>query len=650
MTRSLARPEWARCVLTSIIFAFLTLPLTAQDKFCYFYHSKKHDPSAWTSDVTLRPNHGTSQYLFVVAPEEMIAGHVELQGPDGKVWARSGTLKFEAKGEIKLVEFQKPEAAKPATPAPAAPTGDAAAPKAATPPPPPGKSLPASKVDSKANSEQYGFAFDLVLYKDTTRDGKVQSTLVKKQNIAINVLTPERYLDVNAVATADGIRLTVKPQESSLVFRDGTPSVVTLTLPPQDSLNVQALGAGSYRRTIASLTDSAVLESRELPIIARKGENATIRFCVDVDGYQRAFVFEPTLTDFTQAASSNSQLILSTEGAARIYPGNTLKPAKANDRFTTRPVAKAEERYPVRLEFDNADNAKPVKFGFDRGGQANGNSGTPGKDEVEFLPGPRDSRIWMETAGDDGQMIFTNTLTDWVVPLDTFQMRGAHKLTAEMEDRNQKTVTHTALLVLDDTVPHLIKILDLPDTQVKGQPFKVSASVQDKETGIKRVVFFIGPPPGPDGKRASEPIKVEGTLVKQANVWTAELPLPADAKGLMQVGLVATNDVGLEVTETKNIKLVDAPPPAGNLHVKVLRGSRPQEGITVKLKDAEGKEKSVAVTDAKGIARFNQLPPGSYGVAADKPDSGAGSKGIALGKVEVNATTEVTITLRRGNP
>jgi hypothetical protein len=197
-------------------------------------------------------------------------------------------------------------------------------------------------------------------------------------------------------------------------------------------------------------------------------------------------------------------------------------------------------------------------------------------------------------------------------------------------------------------VPHLISIVDLPDTQVKGQPLRVAASVQDKETGIKRVVFFVGPPPGPDGKRAAEPVKVEG--VKQANLWTAELPLPAEAKGLMQVGLVATNEVGLEVTETKNIKLVDAPPPAGNLHVKVLRGDRPQEGLLVKLKDAEGKEKSAEVTDAKGIAKFSKLPPGVYGVSANKPDSGTGSKGDAIGKVEVDKTTEVNINLRRGNP
>jgi hypothetical protein len=643
MTR-IVHQSASRWMLATLIALAMTLPALGQDKAFFFYNKKTPDPAQWSSDVNLRPNHATAQYVFVVAPMESNNARVELRGPDGKVWAKSATMKFETKGEIKLIEFQKPEEKKPATPVPAAPTGDAVA-KAPVPPPPPGKAM---KPELLPGSDRYGFAFSLVLLEDKTVEGKIQTNTVSTQPVVIKVLAPETYVNVTATAKADGVKITVKPIDNTFAFRDSTPSVVTLTIPPQDSLNVEALGAGTYRRTIANADESAVLETSDLPFTVKKGDRASIRFCIDVDGYQRAFVFEPTLSDFAAAAGSNSQLILSTEGAARLYPGNTLKSAKANERFTTRPVAKVEERYPVRLEFDGADNAKVVKFTFDRGGQANGNSGTVGKDEVTLLPGARDTKVWLDPTGEDGAMQITCTLTDWVVPLDTFQMRGPHKIIAEMEDRNGRLVSQTSTLVLDDTVPNLIRIVDLPDIQVKGQPLKVAASVFDKETGIKRVIFFVGPPPGPDGKRAAEPVKVEG--VKQANLWTAELPLPTDAKGMMQVGLVATNEVGLEVTETKNIKLVDAPPPAGNLHVKVLRGDRPQEGLLVKLKDAEGKEKGAEVTDAKGLAKFSKLPPGVYTASTNKPDSGVGSKGDATGKVEVDLTTNVTINLRRGNP
>nr|HMP18640.1 carboxypeptidase-like regulatory domain-containing protein [Gemmatales bacterium] len=156
---------------------------------------------------------------------------------------------------------------------------------------------------------------------------------------------------------------------------------------------------------------------------------------------------------------------------------------------------------------------------------------------------------------------------------------------------------------------------------------------------------------GPDGKRPADPVQVEGVrLPDSTTLWAAELPLPAESKGVLQVGFTATNEVGLQVTETKNIKLVDAPPPAGNLHVKVLRGSLPQIGLLVKLKDAEGKDKAVATTNNKGIAEFKQLPPGLYSVSAAKADSGVGSKAETAGKVEVDKTTEVKLELRRGNP
>jgi hypothetical protein len=222
-------------------------------------------------------------------------------------------------------------------------------------------------------------------------------------------------------------------------------------------------------------------------------------------------------------------------------------------------------------------------------------------------------------------------------------------MSASFTDRNGRNSSRSVELVLDDTPPGSIT-MNLPSEHVKGQMLKVAAKVVDKETTpIKQVVFFVGPPPGPDGKRAADPLKVEGVRdPSAADRWTAELPIPADAKGILQVGVVATNEVGLDGTEAKNIKLVDAPAPAGDLQVTVLRGNRPQQGVEVKLKDAEGKEKGVATTKEKGIAKFEKLPPGVYTISAAKADSGSGSKGEVTGKVEIGKVTEVTLTLKRG--
>ncbi len=650
---SLMTPQRTRFLSTIVLLA-LAVPGIAADKLFFFSHKTPYQKDLSFNDINVRPNHTSNQYLFIKTPREMNSARVELRGPDGKVWAKTASMKFDKEGVFMPVVFLKAEEKKPAEDKKAPPVDPAAPPKAPVAPPPPGKVIVSS-------GNTLNFLFDLYLVEEKTEAGKLVSGRTESEQISIVVLKPDAYLTPEAAGIKDGIKVVVKPKKGNdgkaPAFNDGTPSIVTLTIPPQDSLNSSALGAGTYRRTIQSADDSATLEARDLPIYDPSNANATIRFYVEVDGYLRSFIYEPTQGYLKERSIDpiNNTIQPSEMHDIRFYPGNTQKQLKANDKFQVKPAAKPDERFPIRLEFDNVAADRGAQFIFDRGGQKSADNGVVrSPDEVENLKGTRDIKVWLEPTGDEGQMIITNTVTDWVIPLDTYQMRGPHKITAEAEKNSgteSSKVSSSATLVLDDTVPHSVRIIDLPDTQVKGQPMKLFASVLDKETAIKKVVFFVGPSPGPDGKRPADPIKVEGFKTKEgSDVWSAEITLPPEAKGIMQVGLTATNDVGLEVTETKNIKLVDAPPPAGNLHVKVLRGNRPQAGISVKLKDGEGKEKAVAVSNDKGIAEFNKLPPGVYSVAASKPDSGVGSKAEAAGKVEVEKTTEVNLNLRRGNP
>lgn len=654
---SLMTPYRSRFLAAFLLLA-LAVPGMAAEKLFFFSHKTPFEQKLSFNDINVRPNHSTNQHLFIKTPREMNSARVELRGPDGKVWAKTASMKFDKTGVFMPVVFLKAEEKKPADDKKVVPVDPAAAAKAPVPPPPPGKVIAPTSTKGTQN-----FLFDLCLIEERTVAGKLESVRTETENISIVVLKPEDYLSAEAAATKvgekDGIKVVVKPKKSKTpAFNDGTPSVVTLTIPPQDSLNSSALGAGTYRRTIQSPDDTATLEAQDLPINDRTKTNSTIRFYIDVDGYQRAFVFEPTqgyLKENIIDPKLNS-IQTSPSYGLRFYPGNTQKQLLANNSFQLKPATKPEEWYPIRLELDNVAVDRDIRFIFDRGGQKSGDNGTTANspDEVETLKGARDFKVWLEPAGDEGQMIITNTVSDWVIPVDTYQMRGPHKITLEAEKSigaEFDKVSSSATLVLDDTVPHSVRIIDLPDTQVKGQPMKLFASVLDKETAIKKVIFFVGPPPGPDGKRPADPIKVEGFRTREgSDVWSAEITLPPEAKGIMQVGLTATNDVGLEVTETKNIKLVDAPPPAGNLHVKVLRGNRPQVGVSVKLKDGEGKEKATGVSNAKGVVEFNALPPGVYSVSAAKPDSGVGSKAEAAGKVEVEKTTEVNLNLRRGNP
>jgi hypothetical protein len=618
---------------------FFSASTQAQDSLFYFSAKPTFDADfSYQKNIEVRPNSTSGLFVFVKGPKELNKATVELWGPDDKdkPWIKSSPLRFEQAGQITRVQFPKAEekktAATEATPATATAT---AAPPA--PPSPPGKMLSFGKQNGAEVSRSFKFKLVLIEERDS-RPGEKWT-----EEVAISVLSPDRYLEVTkASSTANSIELKVSAKNDDTTkkaFINGKPSIVTLVFPPQSDLDSAGLGSGTYRRAIAEPGASVTLNALDLPIQTRQRENAKIRFYLEADGYPRGFIYQPTLTQFERG-----ELQLDSTTKVRLYPGNAAAES-ANGTSYARPVAKPTDRYPVRVELDNPVTDARVDFVFNRSSTPTSN---PAKDEIEVLSGPRETKVWLDPTGEEGQFTITNQSQDWVVPVDTYMLRGAHSVSADYKNGAAASDSKSVVLALDDTAPNRIEIL-LEDVQVKGLPLRVDAMVADKETPIKRVIFFVGPPPGPDGKRAAEPIKVEGIQDKaKPALWHGELPLAPEAKGVMQVGVTAINEVGLEATEVKTIKLVDAPLPAGDIVVKVMRGDRPQPGVTVGLKDAENKEKSVGTTDDKGIVKFEKLPPGLYVIATAKPDSSSGTKAVAPAKVEAGKTTEVTLPLKRG--
>jgi hypothetical protein len=628
--------------LLSAACCLLLLGAPAQAQESYFYFSAKPTFDAdysYQKNIEVRPNSTSGLFVFVKGPKELNKATVELWGPDDKdkPWIKSLPLKFEQTGQIARVQFQKVEEKKAATPEAAAAPAPAAAATPPAPPPPPGKMLSFGKQNGAEVSRSFKFKLVLVEERDN-RPGEKWT-----EEVAVSVLSPDRYLTVTkASSTPNSINLTVLAKDDDTArkaFINGKPSIVTLVFPPQPDLDSAGLASGTYRRAIAEPGASVTLNAVDLPIQTRQRENAKIRFYVEADGYPRGFIYQPTLTQFERG-----ELQLDSGAKVRIYPGN-VPSENNNGTYYARPVAKPTDRYPVRVELDNPVADARVDFVFNRSSAA---ASSPAKDEMEVLAGPRETKVWLDPASEEGQFTLTNQCQDWIVPLDTYMLRGAHSVSASFKNGATASDDKSVVLTLDDTAPNRIEIL-MEDVHVKGLPLKVDALVADKETPIKRVIFFVGPPPGPDGKRPADPIKVEGVQDKaKPALWHGELPLAPEAKGVLQVGVTATNEVGLEATEVKTIKLVDAPLPAGDISVTVMRGDRPQPGVIVGLKDAENKEKSVGTTDDKGIVKFEKLPPGLYLVATAKPDSSSGTKAAAPAKVEAGKTTEVTLPLKRG--
>ena len=92
------------------------------------------------------------------------------------------------------------------------------------------------------------------------------------------------------------------------------------------------------------------------------------------------------------------------------------------------------------------------------------------------------------------------------------------------------------------------------------------------------------------------------------------------------------------------------PPATGVIKgtVSLSKGGKALPGITVVLKDAEGKEKASAKTDKDtGVFEMKDVPPGTYKVSASRPDSGIGTKGAESVTVKAGETEKVRIILSR---
>jgi len=159
-----------------------------------------------------------------------------------------------------------------------------------------------------------------------------------------------------------------------------------------------------------------------------------------------------------------------------------------------------------------------------------------------------------------------------------------------------------------------------------GDTVRLIASAHDPESGLdlsKDVLFFLGDPPGPDGKPTQTTLvlkKAKG-VIKDARgdngayLYAAELTLPKDIKKETEVkfGVWFVNGVGLAGTRVATVKL-DMDFTTATVKVKVLQGSaeRRQPGVKVWLLDQFGKVAAEGKTDECGFVTFEKVLPGTY--------------------------------------
>jgi hypothetical protein len=590
-------------------------------------------------NVSVRPNAARELNLFVRNgaddPHQM---RVQLLDAKGKVVTEAAVKA--AKKSYTKVKFAKPMAPMPV---PGAPPAPAAPPKPIPmgPPAPPGTEIEVTGTDAAPR-----FEFKLRLHddtaidtewekakatkKDTLRD-EVAAKLVKTDPAIVSILDPGTYVKVIGkpqYKNAAGQNLLEITVESDAGFLTGSPCLIEMVFPPQPNLDVAALGAGVYRKTITEPSQKVKLYATSLPLrTVDEKTNETVY--LNVDGVPRVYTYRPNLRNQRKDLTDIQEPV---DAAIRLIEDGKKEPPAA---FISMP----KDRFPLRVEVDASLSRFDVKLT-----QANGEVVT-----ALSRPGARHERVWLEPAGEGGAFRVEARVSDWVVPLDTRDMRGTFKLTATLTGETSKSFTRD--LILDDTPPPADKIMieGIPEKQFRGRPMKLSILASDPESPITKVVVFLGKP-APDGKLPDPPLLIQATPPEGKGMgWVVQVPIPADKKGGKDdVTVVATNAVNLSTAKTITIQLLD-PPTGGTIKgvVKLGEFGKGVEGANVILKDADGKAKDAATTDKKGEYTFTDVPPGPYLVVAAKTDSGFGTKGQTAVRVKAEekpAIADVVLT------
>lgn len=449
-----------------------------------------------------------------------------------------------------------------------------------------------------------------------------------KISVPVLLMEPREYVSVGTGMTYDikNSRLSVRVR-SSKDFT-GPPCPVQLVLQP-DLLPglVQTKKGGVFKQLLTEPDQEIELIAIDLRFQDAPPKNG--RISLTVDGYERAFVFKTT---FAQGILPT----LGEEKRVRIYAPHYSQPGP---------------KFPVRLEVDGPPSTPArVELGIDR-------VGTGQTFDGKLFRGLRRQSVAAGTSP-EGDLLFQTEVEDWRFEIDTTDVFGKRLLQAMIfdgyegkrdtvpiaDEQNQREETILLFLpgaqdlfaplsfsrnavfaevILDATVPEDLRFVKLPTALQQGQAhlLRVKASVKPRspdQAPISKVKFYLGKAT-PDGKVPDDAVDGKATDAT-GEFWDAELLVPSDRRDRFEVSVMATTRTGVAAETTARILLTV---PGGTTAKKVARitgtvreGDRLIPGLAVTLSDDKGKPKMTVKTNDKGEYVFENVPPGTYGVAA----------------------------------
>jgi hypothetical protein len=462
-------------------------------------------------------------------------------------------------------------------------------------------------------------------------DADQKNELFDEQQIPVEIARPRDYVRVTSILftpTQGG-----KPNDLMVnlqVFAaPGGPDIpVDLVLPADRIPGLVAAKDGTFKGELSATGEKGrdMLTLAAQKIVLAPGEDEEGVVYLNVDGYERAFVFRTT---FLRQGGPTT-------------PRGDIRPAV---RLRTDPFVRAMPKYPLTVETDNPPEGSTLEVTVGQRVAGEFQARVPAK----IFPDAKRKRITWSPQSPDGGIVFETTVQDWTIPLDTSRLLGRQEILMRMLDRNGREVAKAVEgFIVEDSGPDGAHFVHAPKALQKGSKVVLratGASTQEKD-GIKDAVFFLGRPPA-DGKLPPTLATFKGRPARDKSVWEADVTLP-DVKGPVDISVQLTNHAGLSSFATTSIDLWETDPAktaAGKIKGQVVLGDLPQAGLPVSLRDAKGAAELAATkTKDDGSFVFEGVAPGNYTVYCRRNDTQrAGSASVT---VEANKETEVTVNLR----
>ncbi|HEY2783834.1 MAG TPA: hypothetical protein VGJ05_02565 [Fimbriiglobus sp.] len=606
------------------VFAFAAGPAAAQAPVLAVSWDAKlpadrSPENSKATELNVRPNQSEAYYVYVYNPSEdpMTYAVIVAQGTGAGDKLAEQTVTVEPKRTLR-VPFAAP--APIAGQAPAAGLAPAATPAAA----PAGKAIGNQLV------------FRLV-------NPKTGKNVVQDQTLPVQILPLSSYIDPRETSFAysrSANRLTVTLAKVKKVTADEKPKFehpckVKLELRPDliRGLDKNSVLEGTFESELSENgPDTVTLIASNMRFT---GENPGGLVGVSVDGVDRAIVYEVSF------ATDN------TTGTPLTFDKSKPRLVPVGGRW----VAAPGKPFPVRIEVDAVPRKDDYRIAawFDRAGT----------DQALQPLLKKDSRVQNESVsavigGPDGGIAVHAAVSDWVVNIDTAGVIGKRKVSTAVTKPDRTLVGRDEqTLTLDRTGPVDVTLSPAARSGERGTVLKVSASGRDKESGVEKVIFFVGDAPGADGKAApggKVVVKKLDAATTDAVSREAELPLP-DVKGRVQIGVRYVNVLGMVTDKVEEVDVVDPPKPkskeagatTGTIKGVIAQGGgsqiRPQPGLKVELRGPDNKAIKTTQSGEGGKYEFKDVPPGDYTVFSIKP-ADAGAKGDVGVSVKAGETTE----------